>query len=379
MAPQSKFTDIRAFNEDFAFMQQALALAAQGLGRVAPNPSVGCVIVRNGQVVGAARSADGGRPHAETQALAMAGAEAQGATAYCTLEPCGHFGKTPPCVDALIRAGVARVVAACRDPFQKDNGCVEKLQEAGIEVTLGVCEEQALALNEGFFKRLALNRPLVTAKIATTLDGRIATRTGQSKWITGELARAKAHELRARHDAVLAGVGTVLADDPMLDVRLPGHDFQPVRIIVDRDLKTPPESRLVRSAKDENVWFLCGEGAAEDRRARLTGAGVKLLSLQAEADGSFRPQTLLAALAGQGLTRLLVEGGGVTITGFLKAGMVDRIAWFRAPALIGGDGISAIQALGIESMACVMRLALEERQELGEDLLEIWRVQCSQA
>lgn len=374
MPVQPQPGDLKTYNEDFAFMQQALALAAQGLGRVAPNPSVGCLVVKNGKVIGHARSADGGRPHAETQALAMAAEGAKGATIYCTLEPCGHFGKTPPCVDALVRAGVARVVAACRDPFQKDNGCIEKLEAAGIAVTLGICEEQAIRLNEGFFKRLALNRPLVTAKVATTLDGRIATRTGQSQWITGEQARAKAHELRAQHDAVLAGVGTVLADDPLLNVRLPGHDFQPLRIVIDRDLKTPPQSRLVRSAAGENVWFLCGERADKNRQAQLMDAGAKLLPLESGPDGRFAPATLLAALAEQGLTRLLIEGGGITITGFLKAGMIDRLAWFRAPSLIGGDGLPAFYALGIDALHDAPRFTLEERQALGEDFLEIWRL-----
>ncbi len=354
-------------------MRQAIELAAQGLGRVAPNPSVGCVIVKNGKIIGHARSADGGRPHAETQALAMAGKAAQGATVYATLEPCGHFGKTPPCVDALITAGVVRVVAACRDPYQKNNRCLEKLQAAGIEVTLGVCEKEALALNEGFFKRVELNRPLVTAKLATTLDGRIATRTGESKWITGEQARAKAHEFRASHDAVLVGVGTVLADDPMLDVRLPGHDFQPLRIVIDRALKTPADSRLVKSAANENVWFICGEKTDAEKRKRLEGAGAKLLPLETQ-NGMFNPAALLGLLAEQGLTRLLVEGGGVTITNFLKAKLVDRLLWFRAPKLAGGDGLPAFHSLGVETMAAMPEFTLEDRMALGDDFLEIWRL-----
>jgi len=366
--------DVKSWHEDFGFMQQALDLAAEGLGRVAPNPSVGCIIVKDGVVVGQARSADGGRPHAETQALAMAGDQSRGATVYCTLEPCGHFGQTPPCVDALIRAGIARVVAACRDPFQKDNGCVERLEAAGIEVVLGVGEEQALHQNEGFFKRIGLNRPLVTIKVATTLDGRIATRTGESKWITGEQARRRAHEFRAQHDAVLVGVGTVLADDPTLSVRLPGHDFQPLRIVIDRDLKTPLDSRLARSARESNVWFLCGEGADPEKRKRLAGAGARLLPLASDPDGRFAPKTLLGALAQAGLTRLLVEGGGVTVTNFLQAGMVDRLLWFRAPKLLGGDGLPAFQPMGIDSVEGALQFTLESREELGEDSLEIWQV-----
>lgn len=361
---------VKTYDDDFKFMRQALELAAQGLGRVAPNPSVGCLIVKNGEIAGQARSADGGRPHAETQALKQAGAAAKGATAYITLEPCGHHGATPPCVGALIEAGIARVVIACLDPNQQGNDCIAKLEAAGIEVTQGICEEQARALNEGFFKVVTQGRPLVTAKVATTLDGRIATRTGESKWITGEEARRKVHEYRAQHDAVLIGVGTVLADDPQLTVRLDEIDSQPTRIVIDHDLKTPVDSHLVKTATDENVWFVCGEQAEQ---GRFSDAGAKVIRLQSK-DRHFSPEILLKELAAQGLTRLFIEGGGQTITGFLRAGMIDRLLWFRAPKLIGGDGLPAFQALDIETMDEALNFSLEDRMALGEDLLEIWRL-----
>lgn len=359
---------------DELFMRQALSLAAQGLGRVAPNPSVGCLIVKDGHSIGQARTADGGRPHAETQALEAAGEQARGATVYVTLEPCGNHGVTGPCVAALIRAGVARVVIACRDPSQAEHDCVKTLEAAGIAVIEGVCRDAALALNEGFFLKIRDGRPFVTVKLATTLDGRIATRTGQSRWITGEQARVRAHELRAAHDAVLAGVGTVLADDPLLTVRLPGQDFQPVRIVIDRDLKTPPDSRLARSVEAGLVWIVCADEAGGERRAQLEDRGVIVVPMSCGSDGLFSIKTLLECLARRGITRLLVEGGGVTATGFLKAGMVDRLAWFRAPKLIGGDGVPALQGLGIKSMDDAIGLVLEDRAALGEDFLEIWRL-----
>ncbi len=362
----NKLNPVKTHHEDFSFMQQALQLAEDGLGRVAPNPSVGCVIVKNGEIIGQARTADYGRPHAETQALDIAGEQAQGATLYVSLEPCANHGETKPCMEALIKAGVARVVIACRDPEQQGNGGLKKLEDAGIEVSVGVCEEQARALNEGFFKRTQLNRPFVTVKIATTLDGRIATSAGESQWITGEQARQKSHEFRAAYDAVLVGVGTVLADDPLLNVRLPEHDFQPVRIVIDRDLKTPPESKLVQSAKESPVWIVSTQS--------MQGEGVEMIPMEADQQGHFDVGAMLKTLSDKGLTRLYVEGGGATITEFLKAGLVDRLVWFRAPKLIGGDGVPAFQGLGIENMDEIFHFTLEDQMTLGEDFLEIWRL-----
>lgn len=361
--------------DDAAFMRQALEEAEKGLGRVAPNPSVGCAIVADGKIIGLARSGDGGRPHAETRALEQAGQGARGATAYVTLEPCGHFGKTPPCVDALIAAGIKRVVIACRDPNQQGNTCLEKLRAAGIAVELGLCEAQATALNEGFFTVLAENRPMVTLKLATSLDGRIAARTGASCWITGESARARGREQRARHDAIMVGIGTVLADDPLLTVRIPGHDFQPVRIVIDPALRTPPDGKLAATTAQGPVWLLCDEKKADAaRREKLAARAIDIVPLPAGPDGILSPRDCLAALARRGITRLLVEGGGTTAAHLIAAGLVDRLLWFRAPILLGGDGLPACGPLGLDAPGAAPALVLEDRTACDQDLLEIWRI-----
>lgn len=356
--------------QDIDFMQQALNLAKQGLGRTAPNPSVGCIVVKGGEVIGHARTADNGRPHAETQALAQAGAQAEGSTVYVTLEPCNTHGQTTPCVDALIAAKVSRVVVACCDPFQKDKGGLDHLRAAGIEVSTGVLEDKAKAINEGFFKVIKEGRPFVTAKIATTLDGKIATFTGESKWITGEAARQRVHEMRATHDAVLVGHGTVLADDPLLSVRLKDHDFQPIRIVIDRDLKIDVNAQLIKTAQESAVWVIAGEDADEDARKKLEDNGIKVIPVTGE-DFLLNVSDILNALAREGITRLFVEGGSFTITEFIKSGLVDEFAWFRAPKLIGGDGLPAIHQLGISQMSNTVNFKRISFEMIGEDSLEI--------
>ena len=233
-------------------MDAALHLARRGLGNAWPNPAVGCVLVREGRVVGRGWTQPGGRPHAETQALLQAGDAARGATAFVTLEPCSHHGRTPPCCDALIHAGVARVVVAMRDPDPRVDGRgLRRLRDAGIEVTEGMGEEAARAMQAGFLKRITEGLPLVTLKLASTLDGRIATAAGESRWITGPDARRQVHAMRARHDAVLVGSGTVLADDPDLTCRIPGMARAPtLRVVADARLRTPPGARLVRTARE---------------------------------------------------------------------------------------------------------------------------------
>jgi diaminohydroxyphosphoribosylaminopyrimidine deaminase/5-amino-6-(5-phosphoribosylamino)uracil reductase len=330
-----------------------------------PNPAVGCVLVKDGIVVGRGWTQQGGRPHAETEALARAGAKARGSTAYVTLEPCSHHGVTPPCVDALIGAGVARVVVACRDPDPRVDGRgIAKLRDAGIEVVEGVARAEAEALNAGFFLRVRENRPYVTLKLAGSLDMRIATASGESKWITGEASRARAHLLRAEHDAVMAGSGTVLADDPMLDVRLPGlADPRRVRIVADGRLRIPATSQLVRSARAQPVWVLTRADAGEGRA--LTEAGVELLRLD-----RLEPRAMLEALAARGITRLLIEGGGALAASFLRAGLVDRLAIFRAGIAIGGDGVAALADLGVAKLSNAPRFALDGVERLGDDTLE---------
>ena len=261
-------------DDDTAHMRAALALARRGLGNTWPNPAVGCVIVRNNRVVGRAVTAPGGRPHAEPQTLAMAGDAARGTAAYVTLEPCCHHGRTPPCTDALIGAGIARVVIAARDPDPRVNGQgVAKLRAAGIAVEEGVLAGEAAEILAGFHQRTTTGRPLVTLKLASTLDGRIATHSGESRWITGEPARRAAHVLRGRHDAILVGVGTVIADDPDLTCRLPG--FRPtriVRVVADSHLRTPLTARLVATARETPTWMLIRHGTDATRRHAFADA-----------------------------------------------------------------------------------------------------------
>ncbi|MCB2102598.1 MAG: bifunctional diaminohydroxyphosphoribosylaminopyrimidine deaminase/5-amino-6-(5-phosphoribosylamino)uracil reductase RibD, partial [Rhodobacterales bacterium] len=292
-------------------MAAALALARRGLGRVWPNPAVGCVLVRDGRVVGRGWTQPGGRPHAETEALNRAGHAAKEATAYVTLEPCSHHGQTPPCCDALIAAGVARVVVAIKDPDPRVSGRgLAALEAAGIAVTLGVGAAEAEDVTAGFLSRVTRGRPLVTLKVATSLDGRIATATGHSQWITGPQARARGHRLRLENDAVLTGIGTVLADDPALTCRLPGAgDHSPVRVVLDSRLRLPPDSQLARTAATVPTWVLTAGAPEGMKRRPLEDLGVKVIPVAADGAGRVDPAPALQALGEAGLSRLLVEPG----------------------------------------------------------------------
>jgi len=381
--------------DDARHMRAALALARRGLGNCWPNPEVGCVVVKDGRVVGRAVTAPGGRPHAEPQALEMAGAAACGATAYVTLEPCCHQGQTAPCTDALIAAGVARVVIGARDPDPRvDGGGIARLRAAGIAAEEGVLAREAEDLNSGFFSRVRRGRPLVTLKLATTLDGRIATHAGESRWITGEGARRAAQALRGRHDAVMVGVGTVLADDPDLTCRLPGYKPVPmVRVVADSELRTPATARLVTTANENPTWFLVRRGIDPARGHAVAERGAELIEVAESnpsppsgAEGACPgldpglgevgedprhvalPEAL-RELADRGINRLLVEGGAQIAAAFLRADLVDRIAWFHAPAVMGGDGWPAAQALGVERLGAMPRFVRERVVPLGEDVL----------
>ena len=356
--------------EDTAHMRAALALARRGLGSTWPNPSVGCVIVRDGRVVGRAVTAPGGRPHAERAALAVAGEAARGATAYVTLEPCCHWGRTPPCTDALIEAGIARVVIAVHDPDSRVNGQgVARLRAAGIEVTEGVLRAEAEDVLAGFATRLRRDRPLVTLKMASTLDGKIATHAGESQWITGAPARRAVHAMRGDADAVLVGVGTVLADDPDLTCRIPGYRSTPiVRVIVDSHLRTPLTSHLIRTAETSPTWFLVRDGADAARRDALADLGVTVIDV-AGSNAGIDLTDGLRALAEAGITRLLVEGGGRIAASLLRADLVDRIAWFHAPSVMGGDGWPAAQAFGVGHLADMPRFVRRRVVALGPDTL----------
>jgi len=356
------------------FMRAAVNLARRGLGQTAPNPSVGCVIVKNGQVVGRGFTAPGGRPHAEVQALSMAGGLACGATAYVTLEPCNFTGKSGPCTKALTEAGIARVVIGCTDPNPKVNGAgIAQLRAQGIEIIENVLRDDCAALIAGFAMTISDNRPLIMLKLASSLDGKIATTKGESQWITGEPARRTAHALRGRHDAVLVGVGTVLSDDPELTCRIEGFRTAPlVRIVIDSHLRTPLLSKLVRSANKDPLWILHRNGADKHRIKALESAGVKLIELPGAPAGVDLPAAA-QALAKNGLTSVLAEGGGSLAAGLLRAGLADRLAWFHAPCVIGADGWPAAQGFGIGSLAEMPRFSLLAQHRLGSDILSEYK------
>jgi diaminohydroxyphosphoribosylaminopyrimidine deaminase/5-amino-6-(5-phosphoribosylamino)uracil reductase len=353
-------------------MVAALALARRGLGRVWPNPAVGCVVVRDGRVVGRGWTQPGGRPHAETEALGRAGAAARGASAYVTLEPCDHQGVTPPCSEALIAAAIGRAVIAMIDPDERVAGAgIDRLRRAGVAVDIGTGAGAAAEVNAGYLLRVTQRRPLVTWKTATTLDGRIATHALDSKWITGAAARARAHLLRATHDAVLVGAATAQLDDPMLDCRLSGlADRSPVRVVVDAHLRLPLTARLVATATTLPTWLVSSDTADPVRLAAYRDVGVEVIALSPGADGYPEPETVLRALAERGLTRVLVEGGGHIAAALLRRGLIDRIAWFRSGKVIGGDGLPAAQAFGIDRVAEAPDFERQSIVDLGPDVLE---------
>jgi diaminohydroxyphosphoribosylaminopyrimidine deaminase/5-amino-6-(5-phosphoribosylamino)uracil reductase len=355
-------------------MRAALALARRSLGRTWPNPAVGCVIVKDGRIVGRGRTQDGGRPHAEVDALNQAGEAARGATVYVTLEPCSHFGKSPPCADALVRAGVARVASAMEDPNPSVNGQGHaRLREAGIAVDVGEGAREAAEINAGFLLRLRAGRPLFHLKLASSLDGRIATASGESKWITGEGARADGHRLRAIHDAILVGAGTVAADDPDLTCRLPGlKAYSPVRIVLASKAGLAETSKLAMTARQVPVWLLCTSAAPAARREALHKAGIEIIEVAAAGDGRVDAAAAAQALGQRGLTRVLVEGGGQVAAAFLKAGLIDRITSYRAGVVLGADGRSAVGELGFNRLDFAPRFRLVSARSLQGDTVESW-------
>jgi diaminohydroxyphosphoribosylaminopyrimidine deaminase/5-amino-6-(5-phosphoribosylamino)uracil reductase len=353
-------------------MRHALRLAERALGQTAPNPAVGCVVVsRKNRIVGRGWTGRGGRPHAETIAIAQAGEGARGATAYVTLEPCAHRGKTPPCADALIQSGVTRVVAAIGDLDPRVSGAgFERLRAAGITVEINVLREEAHDLNAGFFQRIRDGRPLVTLKIAASADGRIASAGGESRWLTGEEARCFGHLLRARHDAILIGAETAISDDPVLTCRLPGlEDRSPVRVVLDSRLRLPPSSRLAQTARELPTWvFTVADGGGE-----LRALGVEIFVVGRDARGRADIAAVLRALADRGITRLLVEGGAGVHASFLDRRLADRLEIFRAPLILGAAGhpsVDALAALGLDEVPHFIRTGVKR---LGADLLESFR------
>ncbi len=353
-------------------MAHALRLAARGVGRCWPNPAVGCVIARDDMVLGRGWTQPGGRPHAETMALTQAGQAARGATAYVSLEPCAHHGLTPPCAEALIAAGVGRVVSALTDPDPRVSGRGHAmLRAAGIQVTEGVLQTEALALNAGFFQRVQQGKPYVTLKLALTLDGRIANAAGASRWITGPLARRHTHAARARHDAVMVGIGTALADDPDLTVRDLGMPHQPLRIVIDSRLRLPASSRLAQTARDVPVWLCHAETTPVP--ADLRNLGLHLIPCATGSDGRVDISDALQRLATLGLTRIFCEGGGALAASLIAGGLVGQIIAFSAGHVFGSDGTPGVGPLVGSPTLAAPDYRLTEVQVLGNDLMHIWQ------
>lgn len=354
-------------------MSHALRLGARGLGQVWPNPAVGCIIEKDGRILGRGFTQIGGRPHAEVMALAEAGTRARGATAHVTLEPCAHFGQTPPCAEALISAGIAHVSFAIEDPDPRVAGRGgEMLRAAGIKVTTGILADAAREAHAGFLKRVTQGLPMITLKLATSLDGRIATSTGESQWITAPPARAHVHGLRAAHDAVLVGSNTALADDPLLTVRGLGDIRQPVRVVVDGGLRLPLTSILAQSLDIATLWILHGADAPQDRVAAWAKTGARLIACP-RLGPHLDLRTAMGALAGAGLTRVFCEGGGALGAALLRAGLVDDLALFTAGLTLGAHGLPALGPLDFGALAHAPRPRLIETRPIGPDLFSLWR------
>jgi diaminohydroxyphosphoribosylaminopyrimidine deaminase/5-amino-6-(5-phosphoribosylamino)uracil reductase len=358
---------------DERFMDLALSLGRRGLGHVWPNPAVGCVIVNGGRIVGRGWTQPGGRPHAEVVALAQAGAAARDATAYVTLEPCSHHGETPPCAEALIAADVARVVVALGDPDPRVNGRgIGMLRAAGIEVVTGPGAETARADQVGFLSRVERGRPMVTLKLAASLDGRIATATGESQWITGPEARRHVHALRMTHDAVMVGAGTARADDPTLTVRDMGARHQPVRVVLSRHLDLPLTGKLARTARDVPVWLIHGDRAPGEVVSAWEGLGARCFAVPV-VQGQIDVAAALAALGAAGLTRVFCEGGGGLAASLLAEGLVDEFMGFTAGLALGAEGRPALAAMGVGALSDAPRMELVETRIVGADVLHRWR------
>ena len=356
---------------DIRHMQHALELAVGGAGWVSPNPMVGCVIVREGETVGRGYHQRFGGPHAEVHALRQAGGRARGATLYVTLEPCCHVGKTPPCIDAILESRVSRVIVAMRDPNPRvDGGGLAGLENAGIEVTVGLCEAEARELNEAFIKHITTRRPFVTSKSAITLDGRIATRNGSSRWITGEPARAMVHQLRHASDAIVVGIGTALQDDPQLTTRLPlQRGSNPLRVVVDSALRLSPRARVTEVAEDRRTLVATTERAADTKAQILRERGVEVIGLPSQSDGRVDLGALCRVLGERGIASLLVEGGATLTTALLEQCLIDKMVFFVAPKIIGGDGVSVFGPCGVQSMDQALPLRDLTCRSVGNDVM----------
>ncbi|MGV3488495.1 MAG: bifunctional diaminohydroxyphosphoribosylaminopyrimidine deaminase/5-amino-6-(5-phosphoribosylamino)uracil reductase RibD [Tuberibacillus sp.] len=352
---------------DEEYMALAIEMAKRTKGQTSPNPLVGAVVVRNNEIVGLGAHLKAGEPHAEVHAIRMAGEKAKDATIYVTLEPCNHHGKTPPCTELIIKSGIRRVVIASVDPNPLvAGGGIKRLREAGITVDIGVLSQDAEALNDIFFHYISTKRPYVTLKSAVSLDGKMATVTGESRWITGEKARLDVHRLRHEHDAILVGVGTVIKDNPHLTVRLPEGGNNPIRIILDSHLKTPIDSNVVNDSMAD-TWIITAEKPAEVLSAPfLSKQNVKIISMQQE---KIDIPSLLDFLGKQGITSLFVEGGSKVNGSFIQSKMVNQIIMYFAPKIIGGAfAPAAIGGEGFRRMSDILTLTIKSVEPIGEDL-----------
>ncbi|KIN73166.1 bifunctional diaminohydroxyphosphoribosylaminopyrimidine deaminase/5-amino-6-(5-phosphoribosylamino)uracil reductase RibD [Sulfitobacter guttiformis] len=353
-------------------MALALSLGRRGWGKTWPNPAVGCVVVSDGMIVGRGWTAPSGRPHAETEALAQAGSAAKGADVFVTLEPCAHHGRTPPCAQALIDAGVARVVIGVRDRDERVAGRgISMLRAAGVSVVTGVMEAEALQDHAGFFSRLEQGRPMVTLKLAASFDGRIATATGESQWITQGPARRLVHAMRNVHDAVMVGGGTVRADDPSLTVRDMGIVQQPARIVISRRLDIPLSAKLAQTAADVPLILCHGADAPDALVDAWTGMGAVLISCRT-AGGQLDMIDVMQKLGTHGLTRIFSEGGSEIAASLLRADLVDHLAGFTAGVVIGAEGLAGVGPTGLARLGQAPRFDLVETQVVGPDVLHRW-------
>lgn len=350
-------------------MKMALDLAASAKGRTNPNPVVGAILVKDGVIVGSGLHRKAGEPHAEVHAFRMAGDHAEGATLYVTLEPCSHFGKTPPCANLVKESNVARVVVAMEDPNPQVAGRgIGLLREAGIEVEVGVLEKEARMLNERFVHNMVTRTPFVISKVAMTLDGKIAAYNGHSKWITGEESRHNVHLLRNEVDAILVGIGTVLADDPMLTTRLATGGKNPIRVVLDSDLKTPLEAKITDTT-DAKTWIVVKEGADLEKAKVLEEKGIKIIYVP-KIDSGLDLSVLLNTLYEKGITDLLVEGGSEINGSFLRAGLINKFSVYIAPKILGGrDSLTPFTGENVESMDEALDVTIHSVETFGEDIL----------
>jgi diaminohydroxyphosphoribosylaminopyrimidine deaminase / 5-amino-6-(5-phosphoribosylamino)uracil reductase len=358
---------------DSRFMALALALGRRGLGRTWPNPAVGAVIVKDGVIVGRGWTQAGGRPHAEIEALRRAGEAARGSTLYVTLEPCSHHGKSPPCADAIVAAGIARVVSSIEDPNPKVAGAGHaRLRAAGIAVDVGIGADEARRDHAGHIRRMRDGRPHVMLKLAVSADGKAGASGRRPVAITGEAVRDRVHLLRAQSDAIMIGIGTALADDPMLTCRLPGMaGYSPVRIVLDGAPRLPASSRLARSAREVPVWVMTGAEGSRAAEDVLLAEGVVVLRVP---DGADRPDisAVLRLIAGRGISRLMVEGGPTLVAAFLAADIVDEAVLFRSPKVVGADGIDALTGLPLTALTQSPRLTRVQSEAVGADRCDVF-------